>query len=102
MCESEGRILGYAYAGAHRTRAAYQWSVDVPVYVHTNARQIGVGRALYRSLFGLLTLQGSCNAFAGITLPNPAGVGLHESLGFKPIGIYRDVGHKLGRWHDVG
>ena len=59
VCESEGRILGYAYAGAHRTQAAYQWSVDVPVYVHTNARQIGVGRALYRSLFGFLTLQGS-------------------------------------------
>ena len=59
VCESEGRILGYAYAGAHRTQAAYQWSVDVPVYVHTNARQIGVGRALYRLVFGFLTLQGS-------------------------------------------
>jgi phosphinothricin acetyltransferase len=101
VCENDGGLLGYAYAGPHRIRAAYQWSVDVSVYVHADARQMGVGRALYRSLFGLLTLQGFTNAFAGITLPNPASVGLHESSGFKPIGAYRDVGHKLGRWHDV-
>ncbi|MCH7736285.1 MAG: N-acetyltransferase [Chloroflexi bacterium] len=102
VCESDERILGYAYAGPHRARAAYQWSVEVSVYVQADARQMGVGRALYRSLFDLLTLQGFRNAFAGITLPNPASVALHESLGFQPIGVYRDVGHKLGRWHDVG
>ena len=102
VCESDGRILGYAYAGRHRTRAAYQWAVEVSVYVHADARQMGVGRALYRSLFDLLALQGFRNAFAGITLPNAASVGLHESLGFQPIGVYRDVGHKLGSWHDVG
>lgn len=102
VCESEERILGYAYAGPHRTRAAYQWSVEVSVYVHADARKMGVGRALYRSLFDLLIVQGFRNVFAGITLPNPASVSLHESLGFKPIGVYRDVGYKLGSWHDVG
>ena len=102
VCEGDGRFLGYAYAGPHRTRAAYQWSVEVSVYVHADARQMGIGRAFYRSLFGLLTLQGFRNAFAGITLPNPASVRLHESLGFQSIGVYRDVGRKLGRWHDVG
>jgi L-amino acid N-acyltransferase YncA len=102
VCEHQGEIQGYAYASAHRARAAYQWSVDVSVYVHAQARRYGVGRAVYSSLFKLLDLQGVYNAYAGITLPNPASVGLHESLGFQPVGIYRAVGYKLGAWHDVG
>jgi L-amino acid N-acyltransferase YncA len=102
VCEHRGELLGYAYASPHRARAAYQWSVDVSVYVHTQARRSGVGRGLYRSLFPLLALQGFYNAYAGITLPNPASVGLHESLGFQPVGVYRAVGYKLGAWHDVG
>jgi L-amino acid N-acyltransferase YncA len=102
VCEHRGEILGYAYASAHRVRAAYQWSIDVSVYIHAQARRSGIGRGLYRSLFALLTLQGFYHAYAGITLPNPASVGLHESLGFQPIGIYRAVGYKLGAWHDVG
>jgi L-amino acid N-acyltransferase YncA len=101
VCEHGGDILGYVYASQHRTRPAYQWSVDVSVYVHANARRSGVGQALYRSLFALLILQGFYGAYAGITLPNPASVGLHESLGFQPVGIYRAVGYKLGAWHDV-
>ena len=101
VCGSDGGILGYAYAGPHRTRAAYQWAVEVSVYVHADARQMGVGRALYRSLFDLLTLQGFRNAFAGITLPNPASVRLHESFAFQSIGVYRNVGYKFGRWHGV-
>jgi L-amino acid N-acyltransferase YncA len=103
VCERQGgRLLGYAYAGAHGSRAAYQWSVDVSVYVHEEARRRGVGRALYASLFAALELQGFYNAYAGATLPNPASVGLHESVGFRPVGVYRGVGYKLGAWHDVG
>jgi phosphinothricin acetyltransferase len=102
VCDRQGIIQGYAYASAHRTRAAYQWSVDVSVYVHSQARRTGVGQAVYRSLFALLELQGFYNAYAGITLPNPASVSLHESLGFQPVGVYRQVGYKLGAWHDVG
>jgi L-amino acid N-acyltransferase YncA len=102
VCEHRGEIQGYAYASAHRTRAAYQWSVDVSVYVHAQARRSGVGQAVYGSLLKLLTLQGFYNAYAGITLPNPASVGLHESLGFHPVGVYHAVGYKLGSWHDVG
>jgi hypothetical protein len=73
-----------------------------PVYIQAQARRSGVGRGLYRSLFALLVLQGFYHAYAGITLPNPASVGLHESLGFVPVGVYRSVGYKLGAWHDVG
>ncbi len=102
VCEHDGEVLGYVYASEHRPRAAYQWSVDVSVYIHVRVHRSGVGRALYISLFKLLTLQGFYNAYAGITPPNPASVGLHESLGFQPVGVYRAVGYKLGAWHDVG
>jgi phosphinothricin acetyltransferase len=95
-------LLGYAYASAHRARAAYQWSVDVSVYIHATRHRSGVGRALYRSLLKLLELQGFYHAYAGITLPNPASVGLHEAMGFRPVGVYQAVGFKLGAWHDVG
>lgn len=102
VCERQGRVLGYAYASAHGSRAAYQWSVDVSVYVHEEAQRTGVGRALYTSLIAALRLQGFYNAYAGATLPNPASVGLHESVGFRPVGVYRGVGYKMGAWHDVG
>lgn len=102
VCERDGEVLGYAYATTHRTRAAYRWSVDVSVYLHRAARGRGLGRALYTSLFAILPQQGFASAHAGITLPNPASVGLHESMGFAPVGVYPGVGHKLGAWHDVG
>ena len=101
-CEEEGSVVGYAYASRHRERAAYAWCVDVSVYVDEGARRGGMGRALYGSLFALLRLQGFCAAHAGITLPNAASIGLHEALGFRPVGVYTRVGFKDGRWHDVG
>ncbi len=61
-----------------------------------------MARALYNSLFEALKGQGFVNAYAGITLPNEGSVGLHEALGFEHLGVYRNVGHKDGRWHDVG
>lgn len=102
VCERRGRVSGYAYAGAHRSRAAYRWSVDVSAYVREDERRTGVGGALYAVLFSVLALQGFYNAYAGITLPNPASVGLHEAMGFRPVGVYRGVGYKMGAWRDVG
>jgi L-amino acid N-acyltransferase YncA len=100
-CEGE-EMLGYAYGSPHRERAAYQWAADVSVYVGTEHRRRGIGRALYEVLFGLLARQGFYIACAGVTLPNDASVGLHESLGFVPVGVYSDIGFKFGAWHDVG
>lgn len=100
--ENHGEILGFVYASKHRDRAAYLWSVDVAVYIYQNSRRQGVARALYTSLFEALRLQGFYAAHAGIALPNPGSVGLHESLGFRKIGVYPAVGFKLGSWHDVG
>jgi phosphinothricin acetyltransferase len=101
VLEDGGTVAGYAYASRHRDRAAYQWAVDAAVYVGDGYRGRGVGRALYTSLFELLTLQGYFKVCAGITLPNPASVGLHEAVGFKLVGVYRGIGYKLGAWHDV-
>jgi phosphinothricin acetyltransferase len=101
-CVEGDVLLGYAYGSQHRERAAYRWSVDVSVYVRDGVRRAGVGRALYRSLLALLRLQGFHAAHAGITLPNPASVGLHEALGFRPVAVYPKVGFKLGAWYDVG
>jgi phosphinothricin acetyltransferase len=100
--ERDGVVLGYAYAAAHRERAAYQWCVETSVYIGASARRQGVGRALYAELLPLLVRQGYVQAYAGITLPNAASVGLHESLGFVPVGVYRQIGFKAGAWHDVG
>jgi phosphinothricin acetyltransferase len=99
--EEEGEIVGYAYASTHRERWAYQWSVDVCAYVDSMGHRRGTGRALYTSLFAVLVLQGYRNAYAGVTLPNPASEGLHRAVGFTPVGVYRQVGYKFGAWHDV-
>ena len=95
-------VVGYAYAAAHRTRAAYRWSVDCSVYLTAGERGAGTGRALYERLLPELRSLGHVTAFAGIALPNPASVGLHTALGFTPVGVYRAAGFKAGRWHDVG
>jgi L-amino acid N-acyltransferase YncA len=102
VLEKNNEILGYVYASPHRSRMAYQWSVDVTAYIHQNARRMGVGRALFTSLFEILKLQGYYNAFAGIALPNAASVGLHEAMGFTYLGVYKNVGYKQNAWHDVG
>jgi L-amino acid N-acyltransferase YncA len=102
VCEQGGRVIGYAYGSRHRQRAAYDWSVEVSVYVDKSGQRKGVGRALYLALFKALSCQGFYSAFAGITVPNPESVGFHEALGFRPVGIFHRVGFKGGAWHDVG
>ena len=101
VCVEGEEVIGYAYAGKHSERHAYQWSVTVSVYIHSNHHRRGVGKALYTALFDILRRQGYYNAYAGITMPNPGSVGLHQSFGFEPVGVYRSVGFKFGKWHDV-
>ena len=101
VAEDAGDVLGYVYAGPHRERAAYRWSVDVSAYIGEGRRRSGVGRGLYRSLFEILRLQGFVSAYAGATLPNEGSVGLHRAMGFAEVGVYRKVGFKAGAWRDV-
>jgi L-amino acid N-acyltransferase YncA len=101
VCDDGGTIIGYAYASPHRERAAYCWSVDTTIYISQGQHRRGVGRALYASLLSILPLQGYVNAYAGITLPNPGSVGLHEAMGFTRVGVYKHVGFRCASWHDV-
>ncbi len=100
--EIGGKVVGYAYGSPHRARAAYRWCCEVSAYLAPEAQGHGVGALLYRILFDRLRAKGLVNAYAGITLPNDVSAGFHESLGFKPIGVYEKIGFKFGRWHDVG
>ncbi len=100
--EVDGQVAGYVYASPNRERAAYQWGADVAVYIGPEHRRAGLGRALYTALFDLMRSQGFFHAYAGITLPNPGSVTLHERAGFSLVGVYRNVGYKDGAWRDVG
>ena len=99
--DESGGVVGYAYASPHRERAAYRWSVDISVYVDPAWHRRGVGRLLYDELLERLRGQGFVNVYAGVTLPNPASVALHEAIGMRRIGVYERVGYKLGQWRDV-
>lgn len=72
------------------------------IYVHHDHHRQGVGRALYARLIGLLDAQGYRTLVAGITLPNPGSVGLHEAFGFRQAGALQQIGWKSGQWHTVG
>ena len=96
------RVVGYAYASPHGARAAYRWAADCSVYLEQDERRRGTARLLYGQLLPLLRDLGYVTAHAGVTLPNDASVGFHESTGFVPVGVYRDVGFKHGAWHPVG
>lgn len=101
VCEHENEVIGFAYAGQHRSRDAYQWSVESSVYVSEESQRAGVAKGLYNSLFETLRLQGFYNVYAGTALPNPPSVEFHQAMGFEPVGVYQNVGHKQGEWHDV-
>jgi L-amino acid N-acyltransferase YncA len=102
VAQSEGEVVGYAYGSPHAERAAYLHSCDVAIYVDRACGRRGIGRALYGALLPLLKERDMHTACAGIALPNDASIALHEGFGFTPIGIYREVGWKMGQWHDVG
>lgn len=102
VAADEHGVTGFAYGGPHRERAAYRWSTEVSVYLHERARGRGLGRTLYDELFERLADRGFRLLLAGVTLPNPASVALHEACGFEPVGVFRRIGFKAGAWHDVG
>lgn len=99
--EIDGVIAGYAYASAHRGRAAYQWNREVSVYVHDTFKRQGIAKKLYITLLQLLQIQGYVNALAGIVQPNKASVAFHKSIGFQLVGTYNRIGYKLGAWQSV-
>lgn len=101
VLERDQELIGYAYGHAFNPRAAYQWSVETSIYVAAAHYRFGGGRKLYTGLLRRLAERGYRRAFAGITQPNHASNAFHRSFGFEQAGLYRRVGWKHGRWHDV-
>ena len=101
VCCEKDTVAGYAYAGGHRGRPAYQWNRELSVYVSPAFHKRGIASALYNCLFEIMLLQGFTNALAGITLPNDASTSFHKKMGFSIVGTYCDIGFKNGRYHDV-
>ena len=99
--EVDGAFAGYAKAGPWRERAAYRWTCETGIYVSLGLERRGVGLALYGALLEALRGAGFHSVVAGLTLPNPGSVALHERVGFRPVGRFESVGYKFSRWHDV-
>jgi L-amino acid N-acyltransferase YncA len=101
VLEEEGRVIGYAYGSRFHPRPAYRWVCETSVFLELGRRRTGGGRALYKALLPRLVGRGFRIAVAGMTLPNDASAGLHRAMGFGPVGVYRHIGFKHARWHDV-
>lgn len=97
-----GKILGYAYAGPFRSRAAYRFSVETTIYLAGGAHGQGAGRLLYEALIVTLRAQGFTQAMGVIALPNGPSISLHEAVGFRRAGVIRSIGYKQDQWVDIG
>jgi len=102
VCEINGVLAVYAYASAHRERAAYQWSCESSVYLREDFRGRRIGQELYAVVFSILKLQGLKTVYAGITMPNEASERMHARCGFEHFATYENVGYKLNAWQKVG
>lgn len=101
VAEADGVPVGYAFSGDYRPRTAYQHTRETSIYLASEARGQGIGRALYDELLPLLRADGMRLVVAVIALPNPGSQGLHRACGFERAGVLHDVGNKFGRWIDT-
>jgi len=101
VCLHNNEVTGYAYAGVHRVRSAYQWSVESTIYLAPDFQGRGVARVLYETLLSVLELQGFVNVYAGVTLPNEKSERFHLAMGFAEIAVFEKIGYKFGKWHDL-
>ncbi len=101
VCEYDGNIIGYAYAHKFHERAAYQWNVELSVYIKEKFTGYGLGRSLYKVIIDILKLQNVRNIYSYVTSPNVSSEKLHEYFNFRKIGCFTNTGYKFGRWIDV-
>lgn len=102
VAEAGEGVAGYAYASTWKSRCAYRFSVESTIYLDPGQTGRGIGRPLYAALIDGIRDCSMRVAIGGIALPNPASIALHESLGFRKIGQFEQVGYKFDRWIDVG
>lgn len=101
VLEQDGRVVGFAYAHAQASRAAYRWNAELSVYLEQGATGSGWGRVLYDALLKLVRAQGVKSAYGLVTVPNTASERLHEAFGFERCWVQPHAGWKTGSWHDV-
>lgn len=97
----DGVVAGFARAGRWKPRQAYDWTVEVSVYLRPEFHRKGIGRRLYATLFDELEQAGFRRVIAGMTMPNPASQALHEAMGMRFVGEFERQGFKHGRWANV-
>jgi phosphinothricin acetyltransferase len=101
ICCIDGQVVGFAYAYRLHPHEAYNWTAELAIYIDPAFQGRGIATALYTALFQVLKIQGYCNLYAVITMPNDASVALHRHFGFDELAVMPKSGYKLGRWHDV-
>ena len=101
VSEEDGVVLGYAYASTYYARAAYDWAVELSVYVSLDSRGQGVGSKLYDALEEMLEQMGYIHFLACISLPNEASLALHRKRGYQQVAHFPKIGYKFERWHDI-
>ena len=101
VAESDGRVVGMAYAATYRPRPAYDGTRETSVYLAADARGRGLGRALYTELLRRVDADGIHVCVAVIAQPNAASEALHAAVGFERVGTLREVGRKFDRWVDT-
>ena len=108
VAERDGEILGYAYTGAFKERAAYDWGVETTIYVKMDCKRGGIGKKLYTALEKVSAAQHILNLNACIGYPvvedeylTQDSAHFHEHLGYRLVGEFRQCGYKFGRWYDM-
>lgn len=101
VCESDGQIIGYAYAHRHMERAAYQWNAEISIYIRQGFTGKGFGKTMCQTLIDILRLQGIRNVFSCVTIPNERSAHLHHSMEFSTEGIFQNAGYKCGKWQTI-
>lgn len=101
VAEVDGKVVGYAYASTYYARAAYDWTVELSIYISKEARGQGIGSALYNALEEELQARGYLRFLACIALPNEASIAMHEKRGYVQVAHFPKIGYKFDQWHDI-
>lgn len=101
VCTHKDKIIGYAYAHRYGERAAYQWDVELSIYLDMNYKSLGIGKILYNKVIEILKLQNVQNIYACVTSANEKSIKFHEKMGFEFIGTFKDTGYKFDKWYDI-
>ena len=104
----DDKIVGYAYANVFKNRAAYDWAVEVSIYIKKDMQKLGIGKKLYQALEKICQLQNITNLYACIAYPEVEddyltnnSVNFHQHMGYQRVGEFHQCGFKFNRWYNM-